>query len=152
MERNRLETVAQFLKGQSTLTLATVTAEGAPRATPLFYLAGEGLWLYWLSSASSEHSRSLKRNPQAAVSVYQPAVEWRQIRGVQMRGSVLVISARAGRAGIVEAYRRHFRLGRSLEPVVLRSTVYGFQPEWVRYIDNSKQFGYKFELPVRPVD
>jgi uncharacterized protein YhbP (UPF0306 family) len=148
MERSRLETVAKFLTSENTLTLATTTAEGAPRAAPLFYLAGEGLRLYWLSSASSEHSRDLELCPQAAVSVYRPAAEWKKIRGVQMRGTVCVVSGRARRGEVLEAYRSRFRLGRLLEPVVRRSTVYCFQPEWIRYIDNSKKFGSRFELLI----
>ena len=149
MERKRLETVAKFLKSQSTLTLSTRTQEGAPRAAPLFYLAAEGLRLYWLSSASSEHSRNLKRDPQAALAVYRPTRDWKKIRGVQMRGTVSVVSQRDLRDDVVKRFQTHFSLDPSLEPAIRRSTVYCFQPEWIRYIDNSKAFGYKFEVPVR---
>jgi uncharacterized protein YhbP (UPF0306 family) len=152
MERSRLQTVARFLKSQSTLTLSTATAGGTPCAAPLFYLAAGGLRVYWLSAASSEHSRNLERNPRAAVSVYRPAEEWKKIRGVQMRGTVSAVSEPARREEIVGVYRRRFRLSRALEPAILRSTLYCFAPEWVRYLDNSRRFGYQFEFfPDEPV-
>ncbi len=146
MERSRLQTVARFLKSQSTLTLSTAAAEGAPCAAPLFYLAAGGLRLYWLSDASSEHSRNLQRNPRAAVSVYRPVDDWKKIRGVQMRGTVSAVSEPAQREEIVGEYRRRFHLSPRLEPAILRSTLYCFAPDWVRYLDNSRRFGYRFEL------
>ena len=124
-------------------------AEGVPRAAPLFYLAAEGLRLYWLSSASSEHSRNLERNSQAALAVYRPTRDWKKIRGVQMRGTVSVVSQRGLRDDVVKRFQSRFRLDSSLEPAIRRSKVYCFEPEWIRYIDNSKAFGYQFEVPVR---
>ena len=69
---NRIEavaTIAAFLKSQSTLALATVAGDGSPRVTPLFYLVDDELRMYWFSSAASEHSKSLRRNPAAAAAV-----------------------------------------------------------------------------------
>jgi uncharacterized protein YhbP (UPF0306 family) len=142
------ELVGAFLKSQSTLSLATTAEDGAPRAAPLFYFSDNHLRLYWLSSASSRHSRNLKRRPQAAVSVYSPTEDWTQIRGVQMRGSVATVADRFERRGIVEAYCARFGLGPHLDAAIARSRLYRFQPEWIRYLDNSKRFGYKFELTL----
>ena len=33
---------------------------------------------------------------------------------------------------------------------VRQSALYRFQPEFFRYIDNARGFGYKFELTLRP--
>ena len=60
-----------------------------------------------------------------------------------------MVSQRDLRDNVVKRFQTHFSLDPSLEPAIRRSTVYCFQPEWVRYIDNSKAFGYKFEVPVR---
>jgi uncharacterized protein YhbP (UPF0306 family) len=146
---NRAEaiaTIAAFLKDQSTLALATVAADGSPRVTPLFYLLEDDLRMYWFSSASSEHSRSLRRNPAAAVTVYRPAERWREIRGVQMRGAASVIGDRARRRSIAEAYAERFQLGKVLQAGIARSSLYVFEPSWIRYIDNSRRFGYRFEV------
>jgi hypothetical protein len=148
MDVKRTQQVAAFLKSQSTLSLATTAGDGSPQVAPLFYLADDDLRLYWLSSASSQHSRSLKRNPAAAVCVYSPTEQWKEIRGVQMRGAVSVITARSRRSEIVQAYCSRFHLEPLFQDAIARSRLYCFQPEWVRYLDNSKRFGYKFELTV----
>lgn len=140
--------VATLLESQSTLSLATSAEDGSPQIAPLFYLAGEALSLYWLSSASSVHSRNLKRSPAAAVAVYRPAMEWKEIRGAQMRGAVSVVADRVERRRIVEAYAARFSLGPLFRARIARSRLYRFQPEWVRYLDNSIRLGYKFEFTV----
>jgi uncharacterized protein YhbP (UPF0306 family) len=143
-----MRNIARFLKIQTTLALATAGADGTPRSTPLFYVAPAGLELFWLSAASSEHSRSLERDSKAAVSVYRHAEDWKKIRGVQMRGVVSAVLDQERRDAILAAYRKRFRLSRTLEPAIAGSTLYCFRPDWVRYLDNSKRFGYRFESAI----
>lgn len=152
MDRNRkrVETVAAWLDGETTLALATTSLDGSASVAPLFYLRQEGLQLYWFSSASSEHSRNVERNPQAAVSVYHHTAEWKEIRGVQMRGHVSAVSDHVLRDSIREVYIRRFQLGEEFDAAIAASTLYRFQPEWVRYLDNSRSFGYQFELNLAP--
>ena len=149
------ELVAELLSSQSTLALATTSPphttaaeHSSPHVAPLFYLATEALSLYWLSSASSLHSRNLKQNPSAAVAIYAPAQHWKQIRGVQMRGAVVLISGASSRAPILAAYCKRFELGAPFQDRIARSRLYCFQPQWIRYLDNSKRLGYKFEMTV----
>jgi hypothetical protein len=33
-----------------------------------------------------------------------------------------------------------------LQAAMTRSRLYVFEPSWVRYIDNSRRFGYRFEV------
>jgi len=107
---------------------------------------GDALRLFWFSSAASRHSRNLKRNPAAAVTVYRPTQQWREIRGVQMRGTVSVVRDPARRSAIAAAYSARFQLGTAFQAVQARSRLYEFQPSWIRYLDNSIRFGYKFEF------
>ena len=143
----KLELVSGFLKTQSTLALSTSGGAGSPRAAPLFYLPGDHLELYWFSSPRSEHGRNLKRAPAAAVAVYAQAARWEDIRGCQMLGAVAVITGRPRRV-IAEAYVERFRLGTLFQAAMVRSRLYAFRPRWVRYIDNSRGFGFKFELDL----
>ena len=105
----RLELVSAFLKTQSTLALSTSGDAGAPCVAPLFYLPGDNLELYWFSSPRSAHSRNLKRDPAAAVAVYDHAATWEDIRGCQLLGTVGVVTGRPRRA-IAEAYAELYRL------------------------------------------
>jgi uncharacterized protein YhbP (UPF0306 family) len=149
-ERDELELIARLLREQTTLTLATTGEDGAPCATPLFYLVDEELSLYWLSAESSQHSQNLKRNPAAAAAVYGSAASWREIRGVQMRGAVSIVSEPERRRALVKAYCERFKLGLLFRPAIRRSALYLFQPEFFRYIDNSRGMGAKFELTRPP--
>jgi uncharacterized protein YhbP (UPF0306 family) len=139
------EVVGQLLKSQSTLALATTADDGAPQIAPIFYVSTGDLCLYWFSSSSSDHSKNLERNSSAAVTVYLPTDQWDEIRGVQMRGTVSVVTDRERRRAIEQAYTGRFRLGVVFEAMISRTNLYVFQPVWVRYLDNSKHVGYKVE-------
>ena len=144
----RLGLVTELLRSQNTLALATSGADGSPRLAPLFYFPGEDLRLYWFSSSSSEHARNLKRDSSAAVSIFRPTDQWKQICGVQMRGIAAVVTDRARRKVISQAYTDYFQLGTLFQTTMLRNRLYEFQPSWLRYIDNSGRFGDKFELSL----
>jgi uncharacterized protein len=145
---SELETIERFLRSQSTLSLATVDADGAVRVAPLFYLHESGPRLYWFSSASSAHSRNLARDAAAAVAVSHQTDEWRKIRGVQMRGTATRVRSRTVRAAVAGRYTERFRLGKLFAVGMARATLYRFDPTWLRYIDNARRFGYKFELTL----
>lgn len=152
MERNRNkpEIIADFLRNETTLALATCGTEGDPQATPLFYVPREGMRLYWFSSPTSRHSRNLSEDPRSAVTVYHRTADWRKIRGVQMRGTAAVVSDAGIRRTVAEAYMKRFRLGKRLQQVMSQSALYCFRPEWVRYLDNSRGFGFQFEISCIP--
>ena len=80
-----------FLQTQSVLTLATLDSEGIWSA-PVLYAAdmqSEQPKLYFLSSASSRHIKSLSDNSQIAASIYAPYKDdWQAIKGVQMNGQI----------------------------------------------------------------
>jgi uncharacterized protein YhbP (UPF0306 family) len=142
----KLELVSALLSEETTLTLATTNEAGEAAATPLFYLAGEGLGIYWLSSPKSGHSLNLLRKAEAAVTVYRSAASWKEICGVQMRGRVGTVTEPARRKALLASYCERFKLGGVFSLAIRQSALYGFEAEWIRYIDNAKRFGYKFEL------
>ncbi len=143
-----LERIEDLLRKESTLSLATSGADGAPHIAPLFYLSRDNFALYWFSMSDSLHSRHLDSNPAAAVSVYHAAGEWQGVRGVQMRGLAVPV-ADGSRAAIVEAYKTRFGLGDEFAELIASHELYRFEPAWIRYIDNSLGFGYKFEFTAR---
>lgn len=147
-DRKRLEQIAALLQRESTMVLATTDAQGQPCSTPLFYLADDDLRLYWFSSSASDHSKNLKRNPTAAASVYRPTDNWKEIRGVQMKGSVAMVKDRSLRKAMTGAYAERFHLGTIFRTALSRSSLYVFCPAWVRYIDNAQHFGSKFEVTL----
>jgi uncharacterized protein YhbP (UPF0306 family) len=146
--KSKLERVRSLLLSQTTLVLATADENSMPRSTPLFYLADESLRLYWFSSRSSLHSRNLARNPQASVAVFRHVEGWRQIQGIQMQGAVGLVAGKSLHESLTRDYCQRFQLGNLFALAIGRSALYCFTPSWVRYIDNTRRFGYKFELDL----
>lgn len=144
----QLEDILALLGEQTALSLATVDAFGHPCVAPLNYIFGDGPSLYWLSASSSQHSANLQRDPRAAVTIYRPAANWREIRGVQMRGSVVAVRDAKQRRALVKRYRERFELGALFRLAIARCTLYEFRPDFIRYIDNAKKFGFRFEVEL----
>jgi len=141
-----LDAVARLLRAQSTLSLSTSSPEGRPHIAPVFFLADNDLCLYWFSAPNSRHSRDLARNAAAAVAVFAPTENWREIRGVQMRGRAAVVRDAARRSAIVEHYSIRFALGTEFDALLAKHRLYEFRPVWIRYLDNTVHFGYKAEF------
>jgi uncharacterized protein YhbP (UPF0306 family) len=146
----QLELIAALLIEETTLSLATSSEGGEASVAPLFYIADEELWLYWLSSESSLHSLNIERTPRDAATIYRSARSWREICGVQLRGVVSKVTEPERRAALVKAYCERFKLGRVFRLALHTSVLYCLRPEFFRYIDNARGFGYKFELTRRP--
>jgi uncharacterized protein YhbP (UPF0306 family) len=148
--QRQLDLIAALLSEQTTLSLATTSEDGEAAVAPLFYIAGKDLSLYWLSAESSLHSVNLARSPRVAATVYRNASNWKEICGVQIRGSVGRISEPGRRAPLIEAYCERFKLGRILRLAVRKSVLFALEPEFFRHIDNARGFGCKFELTRQP--
>lgn len=144
METN--ETVRAFLEAQSTLALATIDANGHPQAAPLFYVSDDDLNLYWLSSTSSRHSVNLAAQEYVAAAIYPAVWSWTEIRGLQIEGTTGIVIDPAQRAIILDRYQRKFNLPPQLNAVIAQSTLYHLRPTWIRWLDNTVQFGYKAEI------
>ena len=146
----KLKPVLALLGAQTTLVLATTGEDGLARSTPLFYIHDDDLRLYWFSSRSTLHSRNCVRQSHVSVSVSTAALTWQQIQGVQMQGVVSIIPSGARRKALTAAYIERFALGNLFSLAIRSASLYCFQPAWLRYIDNTRRFGYKFELDFPP--
>lgn len=139
--RSPLDEAAHLLDSQWTMVLAVGIGSGAHSA-PLYFVRGEGLALYWLSSPGSLHSQEIARAGAAAAAVFRPSKKWTELRGVQLRGQAAAV--RKNRA-IIEKYKAKFRLGGELDAVIRRSRLYRLEPRWMRLIDNRRGFGWNME-------
>jgi len=142
------EAVKEVLKAESTMALATVDGNGVVSSAPVFYSFDQRLQLYWLSSSASRHSRNIAGHPQAAASVYPSIRQWTEIRGVQIEGTASVIADPAERSWVIGEYVVRFRLRDRFHDAIEKSTLYRLRPAWVRYLDNSRGFGYSAETAL----
>ncbi|MGW3208766.1 pyridoxamine 5'-phosphate oxidase family protein [Streptomyces sp. NPDC001135] len=75
-----------FLTGQRTCRVATVSADGTPHVSALWFAwDGTSLWLY--SVVRSRRWAQLRRDPRVAV-VIDSGEEYDQLRGVELSGRV----------------------------------------------------------------
>ena len=144
--RKQLVTIAALLREQSTLALATTDEQGQACVAPLYYIVDEELTLYWLSSETSLHSENLKRVPSAAATIYRQTENWKEIRGVQLRGQVTVIADPGRRRALIKTYCERFQLGVLFKTAISQCSLYALRPVFFRYIDNSRAFGHQFEI------
>jgi uncharacterized protein YhbP (UPF0306 family) len=150
--------VRQFLQSQSTLTLATVSPLNGPAAADLYFVADSSLNLYFLSEPQARHARNLAGDPRVAATVHPQAWDWTDIKGVQLEGVCLPLSAPAERAAALALYGRKFPfvnalsasgLKTFLQAALGRHTVYRITPDWIRWLDNRVAFGHKREWVQR---
>ncbi|MFH8803191.1 pyridoxamine 5'-phosphate oxidase family protein [Streptomyces sp. NPDC017936] len=75
-----------FLTTQRTCRVATVSADGAPHVSALWFLwDGSALWLY--SVVRSKRWAQLRRDPRVAI-VVDTGEEYESLRGVELSGAV----------------------------------------------------------------
>ncbi|MGV9559985.1 pyridoxamine 5'-phosphate oxidase family protein [Streptomyces sp. NPDC003522] len=78
--------VSAFLTTQRTCRVATVSADGAPHVSALWFLwDGSALWLY--SVVRSRRWADLRRDPRVAI-VIDSGEEYESLRGVELSGTV----------------------------------------------------------------
>ena len=147
--------IADFLAAHTTMTLATVDASGMPCAAAVFYAADADFNLVLLSEERSAHGRNLLARGWAAGTIQADGQDWRQIRGLQVRGRVEPVP-RGALAHAAAVYGKRFAfvgalLAGSGGPGVLagplaRARFWVLRPAWLRLIDNTVRFGFKEEL------
>lgn len=140
--KDPLSEVLLLLDSQRTMVLSVPMADGGSHAAPVYFVRGERLRLYWLSSPESLHSHEIGRTGRAAAAVFRPSHRWADLRGIQIRG--VARRVRKTRA-VMEKYRAKFGLGSELDPVIARSALYELEPRWLRLIDNRRGFGWNME-------
>lgn len=147
--------VAAFLAEHTTVTLATVGAEGAPAAAALFYAHDAGLNLYFLAEERAQHGRNLLANPAVAGTIQADGQDWRIIRGLQLRGRAApATGGELARAAAVYGRKYAFvgallageRGPGALAGPLARARFWILRPTWYRLIDNTVRFGFKEEL------
>ena len=138
--------IAAFLAVCRTAALATADAAGAPCNANIQFVADDAWRLYWVSAEASAHSRNLLANAQAAITIYAHQDEPEQIHGLQMRGRAEVLDG----GQVEDAFKLYsakypFVTGPPYDQAMMMQLFYRFTPGWLRWIDNRRGFGWKFE-------
>jgi uncharacterized protein YhbP (UPF0306 family) len=138
------ERVLAYLRAHRVATLATHGTDG-PWAAAVFY-ASDGFELCFLSSPSSRHCRNLANSPRAAAAIHEDYADWRDIRGVQLEGTVSELGGADERAAR-SLYAEKFRFVRNPAGVIAQALEkvrwYRLAPERLYFVDNSRGFGHR---------
>jgi nitroimidazol reductase NimA-like FMN-containing flavoprotein (pyridoxamine 5'-phosphate oxidase superfamily) len=84
------ERVLDYLREHETLTLATASATGIPRAATLTY-ASDGVTVYVWLSPDATSARNLAQNPIVSFAIDEYSADWRKTRGIQATGEAEVL-------------------------------------------------------------
>lgn len=154
MERDGQIDLLTELLSLSTMTLATTGAAGLPHASPVYFAAqptsttiipGEALYFYFFSDPQSQHGQDLALAQCAAAAIYPECSGWQDIRGLQMRGRVLLVEDRMEWDSAWQAYLHKFPFVSGMKDIVALNRLYAFLPDWIRLVDNRQGFGFKQE-------
>ncbi|MBW1997652.1 MAG: pyridoxamine 5'-phosphate oxidase family protein [Deltaproteobacteria bacterium] len=137
---------------QTTMTLATAHEDIAWSA-PVYYV-NRDFNFYFFSDPESRHIKESMRTGHASASIYAPASSWRDIRGIQMSGSVKALSPGFEAVNILRIYLKKypfteefFDSGQKIDLGALlkrfRVRLYNFNPDLLYYMDNSIRFGFR---------
>lgn len=154
--QSRGATVLDYLARHNTLTLATSDA-GGPWATAVFYV-NDGFALYFLSDPLSRHGQSVTQDPRVAAAIHEDYQDWRTIQGVQLEGEVHRVTDEVEEVRARSLYFRKFPFAVGLsDPAqalpetverVRRTRFYRIDPVRLLFIDNSRGFGTREEVPL----
>jgi PPOX class probable F420-dependent enzyme len=98
--------IQRFLATREVAVLATVQADGAPLAMPMWFLHAPDT-LTMISVADTQKVRNLRRDPR--VSVVAEAVVGGEVRGVTLQGRVEFLSDGPERRALIERFHEKYR-------------------------------------------
>ena len=148
----------ELVKGQNTLTLSTSVKDVA-WAAPVYY-TNLDFNFYFFSDPASRHIQEALASRQAAAAIFHQSSTWKEIRGIQMSGSVHPLSPGLESVRALRAYLKKFPFtleffgsGEKMDLDGFRKRfrvrLYRFQPELLYYMDNRIRFSFreKIDLP-----
>ena len=144
------ERALDYLAGHRVVTLATCGSEG-PWAAAVFY-ANDGFNLYFISSPASRHGRDFAVRAAVAATVHEDYLDWREIKGIQLEGTVGQISG-AEQLRAQKRYGEKFPLVADLASAPLAIAAAFAKVRWYRlaavrayFVVNSAGFGHRDQV------
>ena len=126
--------VLEYLREHNTLTLATASGSGIPRAATFLYV-NEGPSLYFWSKGSAISARHIQQNPMIAFTIDEYATDLTQTRGVQGMGQCSMILDGTEVARVADLFGQKFP---ALAPGTTMSiSFFRIVPTEIEFIDNT---------------
>lgn len=136
-----------YISNHQVLTLATSGPDGV-WAAAVFYV-NDTFDFYFLSAGHTRHARHVARNPRVAATIQEDYAGWEEIKGIQMEGSVFLLSGVEESAAIA-LYRQKYRFlaeaNAEMEAALDQVNWYHLLPERLYFIDNSRGLGHREQV------
>ena len=158
MDKKELEKIIlKYLASHHALSLATEGA-GLPHAAAVFYI-NIGIDIYFLSSPASRHGINFSQNPKVSATINEDYAHWRQIKGIQMEGTIASVGGILENGRIAIAFIKKFpdvadffsspkKLGEAIFRKVEGVKFYKLIPQRIFFINNEEGFGHRDELVI----
>ncbi|MBU4565797.1 MAG: pyridoxamine 5'-phosphate oxidase family protein [Desulfarculus sp.] len=143
MSQNEIkQQIAQYLGSHPFINLATVTAEGAPLAHTVAFVA-DGATLFFTTRKDTRKAANMQANPKVAYTVDQDQYAgFAEITGVQMEGTATVISDPQEIAAANQLYRAKFGEAATITPSDMHIVV-KIAPVRAYFLNYAKGFDHK---------
>ena len=160
MPDTHLPRIRELLAGHSTITLATA-ADGRSWAATVFYASDADLNLYFVSDLKTRHGREMHHDARVTGAINHDVATWGEVIGLQVEGRAVVLEGEA-RLKALDVYLERFPDVRRLfdrpkddnEKIIAgrlqRAPFWLLTPSWIRLIDSTRGFGWKWETNLPP--
>jgi len=148
----------ELIKEQNTMTLSTAVKDVA-WAAPVYY-TNLGFVFYFFSDPNSRHVQEALASRQAAAAIFHQSSTWKEIRGIQMSGTLHPLFPGLESLRALRAYLKKFPFAQDffssgdtldLEGFAKRFRVrlYRFQPLLFYYMDNRIRFSFRENIRLQ---
>ncbi len=145
MKQDLERAIVSYLDSHRHVDLATVKDDGSPYASTVSYV-NTGLTIFFMTDPSSQKGRNIQFCPKVAVAVSEDYLDWDEIRGVQMTGSVEWISDPAELKQVQQMFAGKFPqvhkymagYGVTIDIIPFLRVI----PRSINYLDYSKGFNH----------
>jgi uncharacterized protein YhbP (UPF0306 family) len=147
--------ILRYIETHNTMTLATSMGD-VPWAATVFY-ASDHFKLYFFSAPDSRHGQNLAANPRVGVTIQEDYRDWREIKGIQLEGTVKIVDSLTQKAKAMAAYARKYPKIIQLftnpangifYQAFLKVKFYCITPKKLFFVNNEKGFGKREELII----
>jgi uncharacterized protein YhbP (UPF0306 family) len=142
----------ELIDAQSTVTLATCDNNVA-WAAPVYYVFFKSAF-YFFSDPTSRHIVEALEGGQVSGAIHAFATGWKEIRGIQMTGSIEALSVGLEAAQVIGVYLKKYQFTKELFASGMamdfdaftsrfKVNLYRFSPTLMYYLDNRFRFGFR---------
>jgi hypothetical protein len=103
--------------------------------------------LYFVSETKTRHALNIEENFSVGVTISEDHRDWLTIQGIQLDGTCEVLGA-VQAARPLALYVKKFPFVATLGAAMAKVKFFKITPRWVRFIDNTRGFGFKEEIDL----